>query len=149
MVKFNEVTSSESEKLGIGTHLVQIEKVKEANKDGITYSDSKGNTGWLVIYKDNNGASYLETLYFGGGAGQKMINMLTAIGELKTGEDYRARDWQPNDVIGAWLQLTIAESKNPQYPLNVPFDGYKPAQGIVNIKTKPDEDIIGEDEIPF
>ena len=130
MVKFNEVTSSESKKLVVGTHLVQIEKVKEVNKDGISYTDSKGNPGWLFIYKDKDGASYLETLYFGGGAGQKMINLLTAIGELKDGEDYRARDWQPNDVIGAWLQLTIAESKNPQYPLNVPFDGYKPAEGF-------------------
>ena len=149
MVKFNEITSSESEKLGAGTHRVQIEKIKETKKDGTSYSDSKGNPGWLFIYKDKDGASYLETLYFGGGAGQKMINLLTSIGELKNGEDYRTRDWQPNDVIGAWLQLTIEESKDPQYPLNVPFNGYKPAQGIVNVKTKLGDDIIGEDEIPF
>ena len=33
MVKFNEVTSSESEKLGAGTHTVKIAKVKETKKD--------------------------------------------------------------------------------------------------------------------
>ena len=147
MVKFNEVTSSESEKLGVGTHRVQIEKIKETKKDGTSYSDSKGNPGWLFIYKDTNGASYLETLYFGGGAGQKMINLLTAIGELKEGEDYRARDWQPSDVIGAWLQLTIEESKDPQYPLNVPFNGYKPAQGIA--KAEPKKEVDLSQEIPF
>ena len=32
MVKFNEVTSSESEKLGVGIHRVQIEKIKEVLK---------------------------------------------------------------------------------------------------------------------
>src|SRR5574344_381522 len=136
MVKFNEVTSSESEKLGVGTHTVKIAKVKETKKDGTKFVDKNGNEGWLIIYEDKDGVSYLETLYFGGGAGQKMINLLTAIGELKEGEDYRARDWQPSDVIGAWLQLTIEESKDPQYPLNVPFNGYKPAQGIAKAEPK-------------
>ena len=136
MVKFNEVTSSESEKLGAGTHTVKIAKVKETKKDGTQFVDKNGNEGWLVIYEDKDGVSHLETLYFGGGAGQKMINLLTAIGELKDGEDYRARDWQPSDVIGAYLQLTIEETKDPQYPLNVPFNGYKPAEGIAKSEPK-------------
>lgn len=146
-MKFNEVTSSESEKLGVGTHTVKIAKVKETKKDGTPFVDKNGNEGWLVIYEDKDGVSYLETLYFGGGAGQKMINLLTAIGELKEGEDYRARDWQPDDIIGAYLQLTIEETKDPQYPLNVPFNGYKPAEGIA--KAEPKKEVDLSQEIPF
>ena len=137
MVKFNKVEENtgfeKAPQMGIGTHLAKVAKVidkvraikGDKSSDLIPITDKNGNEGWYVIFQNAEKEEWFATQYFGGGAGQATINFLRAIGVLGADEDYMATDWQPEMVKDKYLELELVTGDSVDYPIKLPYDGYK------------------------
>ena len=143
-IKFKNVPENEfqeSEKLGVGTHLVKISKIK-SEKDGEQYTDKNGNPYALIVFENQDKLEHAETFFFGGGMAYKTSRLLKAIGLLDADEDIRTTDkeFEFEDFIGAGLNITIEEDEkatNPKYKLKIASEGFEAMGAATPKKAKP------------
>lgn len=141
MPRFNNV---EEIKAVPGEHLMKIYECEER-------ISQKGNAFLLIKFESNDGVKICDSFMLSGTMANKTLQLLKAIGLMQDGQSWEEiGDFETEDLLGRHLYIDAVQDKdNPQY-LKTKFDGFRPYEkNSATPAVKAEQDLIGEEEIPF
>lgn len=146
MVKFADVTEeTRISELGVGKHLVKIVKSTNKTQNNELMLDYDDNETWGVNFENNDGY-YKEFFTFKGVKAHKTGNMFRAIGIIAEDEKLSEckKDFQPEEIEGKYLYITIEATDKVKKGKWITFDGFEKYEG----KPKPKKE-VEEEMLPF